>query len=191
MRISKVLVAVSAHFLLQLSLGAQAAAAAELPGKYDLGRTPTTAEVEAWSITVMPDGTGLPAGRGSVAEGGSIYAAKCASCHGVTGAEGPYETLVGTRSIAEFIRVGERPKRTIGNLWPHAPVLFDYIRRTMPFAEPGSLNANELYSVVAWLLYRNGVVPENAIIDAASLRSVRMPAAGVFVEDPRRPWVLQ
>jgi cytochrome c len=171
-----------------LALGA---GAWDAPSQYGLGHPASAAEVEAWNIDIAPDGTGLPAGSGTVRDGAAIYAEKCAACHGATGSEGPYETLVGTMSLADQIKVRRRPARTIGNMWPYAPVLFDYVRRTMPFPQPGTLSAEEVYSVVGWLLYRNGLLPADATIDARVLSQIKMPAATLYVPDPRRPWVVE
>ena len=82
---------------------------------------------------------------------------------------------------------GDAPwRRTIGNYWPYATTLFDYITRAMPQNDPGSLTADETYAVVAWLLARNGVVADAAVMDAAALKAVHMPARHRFVPDDRR-----
>lgn len=151
-----------------------------------IGRPATSEEIRAVDIDVMPDGTGLPAGRGTVAEGASTYAAKCASCHGRSGEGGPFDRLVG-RDAGSGFAFATDPKlvKTIGNYWPYATTLFDYTARTMPFAQPGSLDANEVYGLVAYLLFLNGIVPENAVMDRASLPKVVMPARDRFVRDNR------
>ena len=76
--------------------------------------------------------------------------------------------------------------RTIGNYWPYATTLFDYIRRAMPLAAPGSLTADQTYAVTAFLLNKEGLVPDNTTIDAHSLPAVVMPAKSHFVADDRR-----
>ncbi len=158
-------------------------------GRYDLGRAATPAEIAAQDIDVGPTGVELPAGRGTVAEGAKVYGAKCASCHGVRG-EGmlpPYPRLVG-REPREGFPFGRDPKaeKTIGNYWPHATTLFDYVRRAMPFLTPGSLTNEEVYAVTAWLLAQNEVIPQDATLDADALRAVKMPAIGRFVRDDRK-----
>jgi cytochrome c len=167
------------------------AVAWETPDTYRIGKAPTATEIETWNIDVLPDGTGLPPGSGMASQGGAIYSEKCAGCHGFTGSEGPFETLVGRESLASEIKDRKKPKRTIGNLWPYAPVLFDYIRRAMPFTDPGSLTNEEVYSLVGWLLYRNGILPANQTVNAKVLSNVKMPAIGIFIEDPRRPWLIR
>jgi cytochrome c len=165
------------------------AASEALPQRFGFGRAATDAEVKAWDIDVMPDGTGLPPGRGTVAEGGVIYAAQCAVCHGPDGRGGQYDSLVG-RDPAEGFPFGKDPalmsKRTIGNYWPYATTLYDYIYRAMPQAVPGSLTPDEVYSLVAYLLFLNGIVPSDAVMTAQTLPKVEMPARHRFVQDNRR-----
>jgi cytochrome c len=156
--------------------------------RYGVGRPATRAEIAAWDIDVNPSGAGLPAGRGSAAEGASVFAAKCAACHGTQGeglAAGP--ALVG-REPREGFPFGQSLKytRTVGNYWPYATTLYDYVDRAMPATAPGSLTADEIYAVVAWILSRNEIIAPTAVMDAASLPRVRMPARDRFVPDTRR-----
>jgi S-disulfanyl-L-cysteine oxidoreductase SoxD len=159
---------------------------AQQPATFGIGRTATPAEIEALDIDVRPDGAGLPSGRGTASEGETIYAARCAACHGKTGTEGPSDVLVGRepRDGSAFAR-DPQARRTIGNYWPYATTLFDYIRRAMPPNAPGSLKADEIYGVVAYLLVRNEIIPRDAVMDAKSLPKVMMPARDRFVPDPR------
>jgi cytochrome c len=145
------------------------------PQPYGIGRAATPEEIKAIDIDVMPDGRGLPPGRGTVAEGATIYAAKCASCHGAKGQGGAAERLVGT----------EPNQRTVGNYWPYATTLYDYTFRSMPFMQPGSLTPNETYALVAFMLNMNGIVSEDAVMDASTLPAVKMPARYRFVPDNR------
>jgi cytochrome c len=154
---------------------------AEEPLRYGFGRPTTSAEVKAWNIDVSPTGEGLPPGQGTVQQGAEIYANKCAACHGSTGMEGPKDRLVGGQgSLAT-----EHPVKTIGSFWPYATTLYDYIHRAMPLNAPQSLTPDEVYSVVAWLLHQNGIIPASAAIDAQTLPAVKMPNRGGFVSDPR------
>jgi len=162
-----------------------AATAVDLRGEgqhtFGLGRPATEAEIRAWDIDVSPSGAGLPPGRGTAKEGSKVYAAKCASCHGPTGIEGPAPRLaggIGTLATAN-------PVKTVGSYWPYATTLFDYTRRTMPFNAPQSLTSDEVYAVVAWMLFRNGLIKEDTVMDAASLPQVSMPNRHGFVPDPR------
>src|SRR3989449_8717032 len=155
----------------------QGAPRSGLPARFGLGRAATAAEIKAWDIDVMPDGDGLPPGSGTPAGGVKIYTRKCAACHGPSGTEGPFDRLVGR---------DQGPARTIGNYWPYATTLYDYVHRAMPLGAPGSLAPDEVYSLVAYLLWRNEIIPETAVIDARTLPRVVMPARGRFVADGRR-----
>jgi len=75
--------------------------------------------------------------------------------------------------------------KTTGNYWPYATTLYDYIHRAMPFAAPGSLQPNEVYALVAFLLAENRIIPRTAVMDARTLPAVRMPARDHFVRDDR------
>ena len=161
------------------------------PSTYGLGTAATAAEIAALNTDVAPDGEGLPRGSGDATKGSALYATQCASCHGAKG-EGapgnpPGPVLVG-REPREGFPFGNDPKlvRTIGNYWPAATTLFDYIRRTMPLSAPGSLSDDDVYSLTAYLLAANEILPAGASLDSASLMAVKMPAKDRFVPDTRR-----
>lgn len=158
------------------------------PERFGLGRAPTAGEIAAVDHDVNPAGIGLPAGAGDATRGATVYRDKCAICHGARG-EGlsPNPRLVGAEPRDSFPFANDLALvRTIGNYWPYATTLFDYIRRTMPLQAPGSLTAQELYSVTAYLLVANEVIPPGSALDSATLRAVRMPARDRFVPDNRR-----
>ncbi len=149
-----------------VGLGALVAAVAAPPTRaqlptYRLGRTPTTEEIRAWDVTIPPDGKGLPPGSGTAAQGASIYATRCASCHGERGQNPKYDPrpplLVGGRGTLNT----DKPVMTIGSYWPYATTLWSYINRAQPFDEPGSLTPDEVYAVTAYLLYQNGIIGES------------------------------
>ena len=151
-----------------------------------IGRAATAEEIKAIDIDVMPDGRGLPAGSGSVAEGATVYAAKCASCHGKNGEGATAERLVATDSGKNFdFATNAKLPRAVGNYWPYATTLYDYTYRAMPFMQPGTLTPNETYSLVAYILALNKIVPDDAVIDAKTLPQVKMPARDRFVIDNR------
>ena len=166
------------------------------PTHFGVGRAATAAEVAAWDIDVGPDGKGLPPGSGTVAQGAAVFAAKCAACHGPAG-EGQVGAppagsaaapkLVG-RNPREGFPFGQDPKlvKTVGNYWPYATTVFDYVRRTMPLTAPGSLTNNEVYAVVAFLLAQNEVIERTAVMNSTTLPAVRMPARDKFVADDRK-----
>ena len=148
---------------------------------FGIGRAATKDEIRAWNIDVSSTGEGLPAGQGTVKQGAQVFAAKCAMCHGSTGTEGPKDKLVGGRNTL----ASPKPVRTVGSYWPYAPTLYDYINRAMPFNAPGSLTPEEIYSVIAWLLFKNEIMPEDAVVDARTLPLVQMPNRDGFIPDPR------
>lgn len=153
------------------------------PDRFGFGVPAGEARIAAWDRDVGPDGEGLPPGSGTPTEGGRVYLENCLACHGPTGVEGPYDVLVGGEPWGE----GEAPRvRTIGNYWPWATTLYDYIGRAMPQHAPGSLTPDETYAVIAWLLWRNGVVAGDAVMDARTLPEVVMPGRVRFVPDDRR-----
>ncbi len=149
--------------------------------KYRVGRAPTPEEVKAWDISVAPDGTGLPEGSGTAAQGKDVYASKCAKCHGGQGQGGDEGPLAGGQGSLR----GPKPLKTVGSYWPYATTLFDYVNRAMPFKQPGTLTHNQVYAVVAFVLQLNGIIGENVVMDARSLPQVKMPNRGGFVADPR------
>lgn len=141
-----------------------------------LGKPATAQEIAGWDIDVRPDGKGLPKGSGSVAQGKAIYEVQCAACHGAKGEKGPAPQLVGGMgSLAT-----KAPVMTVGSFWPYAPTLYDYIKRAMPFDRPQSLSADEVYAVTAYTLHLNGILKEDAVLDAASLPRVQMPNRAGF-----------
>jgi cytochrome c len=124
----------------------------------------------------------LPAGRGTVAEGAKVYAAKCVSCHGAAARGGPmFGSMVGgIGSFTTNTRV-----LTPGSMYPYAPILFDYIRRAMPMDAPQTLTPNEVYAVSAYLLNLNGIIPADAVMDQKTLAAVQMPNRNGFIVDDR------
>ncbi len=156
------------------------------PTIFGFGRNADPEEVARWDVDVMPDGAGLPVGHGTVAAGEVLYRAKCLACHGPTGVEGPWDVLVGRVANDEFpFGDGRRAPLTIGSYWPHAPTLFDYVRRSMPFDAPGSLRDDEVYSVVALLLHWNDLLERDVVLDSEMLSGIQMPARDRFVMDDR------
>ena len=157
------------------------------PKQFSIGHDATLAQVAALDIDVSPNGAGLPVGSGIGRDGAAIYASTCASCHGDNG-EGrpPYPQLIGgPKGDVDFSANAKIP-RTIGNYWPFATTVFDYIRRAMPLTAPGSLSADQTYAVTAYLLSREGLIPDTMRIDAHSLPLIQMPARRRFVDDDRR-----
>jgi mono/diheme cytochrome c family protein len=137
-------------------------------------------------VSPLPDGRGLPAGSGTVAEGEKIYVQSCAACHGENLQGGIGDRLIGGRGTLVNADPSKSPVKTVESYWPYATTLFDYIKRSMPFNAPGSLTDDQVYAVSAYILSRAKIVPEDARLDAKSLAAVRMPNRDGFVPD-RRP----
>src|SRR5438270_6680817 len=127
--------------------------------RFGFGTPATAAEIRVADDDVTPTGHGLPRDSGTVAEGEVVYKTRCAACHGLNGVEGPMDKLVG-RVPGDSFPFGRDPRtlgdRTIGNYWPYATTVYDFIHRAMPQDQPGSLSPHQVYGVVAYLLYRNG-----------------------------------
>jgi len=151
-------------------------ASAALGQAPNLGKPLSPAEIAAWDINVLPDGTGLPSGSGTPAEGARVYSAKCAVCHGENGKGGTSARLVGGEPIKDM-----ESEKTIANFWPFATTLFDYIRRAMPWRQPKSLTNDEVYSLTAYILSLNKIIGENDTMDAQTLPKVRMPNRDGFI----------
>lgn len=148
--------------------------AAEVPR---LGQAVDGAALARQQLNVFPDGRGLPPGRGTVSEGAALFARHCAACHGKDARGGSAEELAGaTRPLNT-----PAADKTIGSYWPYATTLFDFIRRAKPMTAPGTLNADEVYALSAWLLHINGVVGADAVMDARTLPAVRMPNRDGFI----------
>jgi cytochrome c len=191
-RVRAASIAASGALVIAWSIGASAIAAEQIkpaapPATYGIGRPATPADIAALDIDIRPDGTGLPPGRGTPAEGAALYATRCAACHGKTGREGPNDVLVG-RVPGDGFPFSRDPKvpHTIGNYWPYATTVFDYIRRAMPPDKPGSLQDAEVYALTAHLLALNELIPADAVMDRTTLPKVRMPARDRFVPDTRK-----
>ncbi|MFN7984361.1 MAG: cytochrome c [Vicinamibacterales bacterium] len=133
----------------------------------------------------MPDGTGLPAGSGTPAAGATLFANRCAGCHGKTGKKDRTTcSWEPTRQGFPFSNDPNLP-HTIGNYWPYATTVFDYIRRAMPPDAPGSLSDADVYNLTAFLLHANELIPADFVVNAETLPRVKMPAKEHFVPDTR------
>jgi cytochrome c len=157
-----------------------AAALAETP---DLGHPATPEEIAVWDISIGPDGAGLPPGSGTQQQGEGVYTAKCLPCHGEKGSGKPNDQLVGGLGT---LTGDQNPVKTVGSFWPYATTLFDYVRRAMPFNAPRSLSNDEVYAVCAYILELNGIIDENAVMNAQTLAKVQMPNRDGFIPFSRQ-----
>jgi cytochrome c len=159
--------------------------------RFGIGGATSDSLLTAMNHDVGADGAELPMGKGTVSEGAALFSAQCAMCHGKKG-EGlapAFPQLIGRDPKAEKFLFATDPKlpHTIGNYWPYATTLFDYIKRAMPLLAPGSLTDAQVYALSAYLLAANDVIADSATLDAAALRRVRMPYLDRFVPDDRKP----
>ena len=143
----------------------------------DLGVPIAPAEIAEWDLAILPDGTGLPPGSGTAAEGEPIYAVKCALCHGVNLEGGLSLALVGGAPLTNGIDT----VKTIKNFWPVATTLFDYTRRAMPWLQPRTLTDDEVYALTAYLLAVNDIIDEDEEMNAKTLPQVQMPNRDGFI----------
>jgi S-disulfanyl-L-cysteine oxidoreductase SoxD len=160
------------------------------PNTFQFGQPATEQDIAAIAIAIPTDGKGLPPGRGDYARGMQVYETACAACHGTD--------LMGVANIpnmptgASLRLIGGRgtltsPKAvaTVESYWPYATTLFDYIRRAMPFTAPGSLSADEIYAVCAYILAEAKIIDKVTVLDAQTLPRVEMPNRNGFIPDPR------
>ena len=149
---------------------------------YNLGRAALPAEIAAWDIAVEPDGTGLPVGSGSVAEGEPLFSEKCAACHGefAEGVDNWPKLAGGDDTLAD-----EDPLKTVGSYWPYLSTAWDYVHRSMPFGGAQVLTPDETYAIVAYILYSNYLVDDEFVLSNENFLDVEMPNADGFIVDDR------
>jgi cytochrome c len=149
---------------------------------YALGREALPEEVAAWDIDIRPDGQGLPVGSGDVWTGEEIWIEKCAACHGDFGeAVGRWPVIAGGEGSLQ----SDDPVKTVGSYWPYLSTVWDYVHRAMPFGEAQSLTDDEVYALVAYILYSNYVVDDDFTLSNENFTEVVMPNEGGFFMDDR------
>ena len=158
------------------------AAAPAFADTFGLGRVALPEEITAWDLDVSPDGTGLPVGSGTVMDGDDLFQENCAVCHGVF-AEGSGnwpELAGGMGTLAD-----DDPVKTVGSYWPHLSTAWDYVNRSMPFGNAQSLEPDEVYAIVAYMLYSNDLVDDDFTLSNENFLDVAMPNADGFIVDDR------
>lgn len=171
--------------VVQLTGGAAASLTVPAPvidSAYGIGRPALEEELAAWNVDVLPDGRGLPEGRGDVFKGEEVFVEKCAACHGdFAEGVGNWPVLAGG-----FDTLGYKdPVKTVGSYWPHLSTAWDYINRSMPFGEAGTLTADETYAIVAYIMYSNDMVDDNFELSRENFTDVEMYNSDGFVVDDR------
>jgi len=159
-----------------------AMAAPALAGPFGLGREATPDEIAAWDLDVAPDGTGLPVGAGNVLDGEMVFVEHCASCHGdfAEGRDNWPKLAGGMGTLAD-----KDPMKTVGSYWPHLSTAWDYVNRSMPFGNAQSLSPDDVYAIVAYILYSNDLVDEDFVLSNENLASFELPNADGFIVDDR------
>jgi len=171
----------SLNWLVPLMILAVPAAGLAQSPKLNMGRPLSEQDINSFDFMIGPDGQRLPPGSGSAKEGAVVYAKRCEVCHGQNGERGVLRRLVlGSPGNPRMGPFKPEEKDSIG-YYPYATIAWDYINRAMPVPKPGSLTPDEVYAVVAFLLYRNGIIKETDVMDAKSLPKVEMPNRNGFV----------
>ena len=149
---------------------------------FGLGRAALPEEIAAWDKDVRPDGTGLPAGSGDVLTGEEVFADQCAVCHGdfAEGVDNWPKLAGGADTLAD-----DDPLKTVGSYWPYLSTTWDYVNRSMPFGNAQSLKADEVYAIVAYILYSNDLVDEDFVLSNETFADVVLPNHGGFILDDR------
>ncbi|UWR50324.1 c-type cytochrome [Phaeobacter inhibens] len=150
--------------------------------KFGLGRPALPKEIAAWDLDVAPDGTGLPKGSGDVFTGEEVFAEKCAVCHGdFAEGVGNWPKLAGGQGTLDH----DDPLKTVGSYWPYLSTTWDYVNRSMPFGDAQSLTPDEVYAIVAYILYSNDLVDDEFVLSDATFADVELPNVDGFVLDDR------
>ena len=170
MSMSKTLALASA-----LAFAATAASAADAA---KFGKPISEADISSWNISVFPDGVGLPDGSGTPAQGKAIFAQKCASCHGANGEGGVSPRLFGGEGT---LKAPAQPVLTVGSYWPYATMVFDFVRRAMPWNMPKSLTNDEVYASVAYILQLNGLMKDGDVLNKDTIMKIEMPNRDGFI----------
>lgn len=143
----------------------------------------TIAQQSQWHLTILPDGSNLPHGKGNASQGAQIFAAQCAACHGPAGIGGSALALTGEVGTL----TDEYPEKTVNSYWPYATTLFDYIRRSMPPQAPYSLTADEVYALTAYILSQDAIIEPETAMSQDNLPLVTMPNRDGFYRPSPKP----
>ncbi|MDP6416240.1 MAG: cytochrome c [Gammaproteobacteria bacterium] len=143
-----------------------------------LGTPISEDQLENFDLVAPPDGSGFPTGNGTARQGKAVFDTRCATCHGSNGEGTSGNTII----VGGDMHSEENPLRTVGSFWPYASTIFDYVRRAMPANAPKSLSNTEVYQVTAYVLFLNGIIDEDTVLNSETLQSVEMPNADGFID---------
>ncbi|MEQ5871076.1 c-type cytochrome [Sagittula sp. NFXS13] len=150
--------------------------------RFGLGREALPEEVAAWNVDVSPDGTGLPDGSGTAMEGEPLFEETCAACHGsFAEGVGNWPKLAG----GDGTLADADPLKTVGSYWPYLSTVWDYVHRSMPFGNAQSLSDDEVYAIVAYILYSNDMIEDDFELSRDTWDQVEMENADGFIVDDR------
>ena len=167
--------------VLLVSVSVSTAASDLAEGIADIGRPATAAEIAAWDIDVRPDFKGLPAGSGTAEEGEELWLEKCAFCHGDFGDSNEVFSPLVLGSVTEddmesgrvaaltdpaVVRTTLMKVSTLSTIW-------DYINRAMPWNAPKSLETDEVYALVAYLLSLGYVIEPDFELSNETIEDVQ------------------
>jgi cytochrome c len=170
------------------------------------GRVPTANELKAWDKDVMPDGTGLPEGSGSVEEGEEIYESKCVMCHGDFGSGGGGYPALSKGNAYELQKTltnnrwhdpeADGPTRVFGSYWPKVSTMWWYIKDGMPHPKSKTLSDDQVYALTAYMLNINEIeydgeeIDDEFVLNREKMLKIKMPNEKGFIPNIDGPGAL-
>ena len=106
----------------------------------------------------------------------------CAACHGefAEGVNNWPELAGGEDTLAD-----DDPVKTVGSYWPYLSTTWDYVHRSMPYGNAQSLTTDDVYAIVAYILYSNYLVEDDFVLTNENFLDIEMPNADGFIVDDR------
>ena len=126
-------------------------------------------------ITIEIDGSNLPETQGELLRGEEIFKENCSKCHGYSAEGLTAPELVGSQKLS-----GDNVSKTVGNFWPYAPKIFDFIKRAKRDKNDDYYSDEDVYSITGYILKINNLF-EGKIIDKKKLSEIIMPNRDGFI----------